>query len=160
MARIMEPLLWRNFPHTTSGAAAVDAVDIDLDITIRDAIELIKVMFWVSTEYTTVINSIDQLLIARPDAQNAVTSSVEATEDPDMIAHMHVNQAAVLTSGFSRDPGDHQLQIDMPRGLIIARRMTYMTDFQLANARGGMQLWYRRVELDANEIVALVALRR
>lgn len=161
MARIFDPLLWRVFRHVISGAGAFDTEDIDLDLTVRDAIELVAVDFQYEFFPTTAIQDFGTVLIARPDAGNAVTSIIEATEDPDALATMQTSHPAVVTSGFSlgSDP-QHNVRIPFPQGLIIARRLTWCIDSSPASTRTVMRLWYRRAELSAPEIVDLVALRR
>lgn len=156
--RILEPLLWRRFVHVQASGGSLETEDIDLDLAANEGIIVYGLDFNIHTEYTVATADFNGVVVARPSAEDVVTTIVEAQADSDFVAGFHVN-VAVLTSGAFAEP--HHRDWRAPEGgLTIARRMTYMQDASQTSALMSLNVWYRRVIFSDNEMVGLIIRRR
>lgn len=151
-------MLWRRFNHTTAIGSTVEAEDIDLDLAANEAIMILGIDFTFHTEYTVALADFHEVVVARPSAEAAISTIVEALEDPDFIADYHRN-IAVLTSGAISE--DHHRDWRPPvGGLIIARRMTWIIETSAALVRQSLNVWYKRLLLEDSEMIGLIIRRR
>lgn len=158
MARVLEPLLWRHFNHTTVTGNVIEAEDIDLDLAANEAIMILGLDFTIHSEFTNALNDFRSVVIARPSAEASISVIIEAQEDPDFIADYHVN-VAFLTSG-SLISMHHRDWRPPEGGLIIARRMTWISENSQAAVRQSLNVWYKRLILDESEMIGLIIRRR
>lgn len=158
MARQLEPLLWRRFPHTQTGGGALESQDVDLDLAANEGIQILGVDFTIPTQHVAVEHDFEAVLIARPSAEDSLTTMPEALADSDFVCGIHFD-SALLTSGawgafHERDwrpPGD---------GLTIARRMTLLFDCDQAAAQIHTNIWYKRLIFSNDEMLGLIIRRR
>lgn len=151
-------MLWRRFNHTAIVGSTVEAEDIDLDLAANEAIMILGLDFTFHSEYTVALADFHEVVIARPSAEAAIDTIVEALEDPDFIADYH-QSIALLTSGTV--VANHHRDWRPPEGgLIIARRMTWIIETSSALTRQSLNVWYKRLILDESEMIGLIIRRR
>lgn len=162
MARVLEPLLWRRFTHLQAGSGVLENEDIDLDLAASEGLMVMGLDFNIHSEFTAAVTDFNAVVIARPNAEDVVSTIVEAQADSDFIAGYHVNSDIDVEGAFVaehhrdwRAPGE-----GAGEGLVIARRMTYLQDCSLQNALMSLTVWYKRILFTDSEMIGLLIRRR
>ncbi len=162
MARVLEPLLWRRFSHQMASASTVEAEDIDLDLAANEGLLITGATCHSETEWVASTGDQHSVIVARPDADDAITTPTQMFNDTDTIATFHWN-TAILTSGLVNVP--HVIEWRPPGaeggdGLVIARRMTWLMETSAANWLWNLTVWYKRLIFTNDEMLGLIIRRR
>lgn len=160
MAQRITPPLYRWIDQENSGNNNVNLTDLDFDLGADEAIELIKIAWFLGGDNSTAIKG--NFVITLDLEQGAVAD--DDMDDMDHIFGVHImKNREITTSGASLDAQVCRCEEYFPEGTLVAQNLRAIMDWTDASTTGARvfaQLWYSIVKVGRADLRGLIARAR
>lgn len=156
----LTPPIYKWFDGENSGSNNKNLIDFDFDLGADEAIELIKLNYFVSGDNSTAFKA---NLVITLDLEESTVGD-DDLDDLDHIFGVHImKNREITTTGASLDAQVCRCEECFPEGTLCGQNLRVIVDWTDASSTGARvigQLWYRIIRITTADLRGLIARAR
>lgn len=160
MASPLTPALYKWVDHENDAANNIEITDLDFDLGADEAVQLIKINYFIGGDNSTAIKGNFALTL---DLEQAAAAD-DDLDDLDHVFATHImKNREITTTGASLDAQVCRCDEWFPEDTLVGQNLRAITDWTDCDSTGARlfaQIWYRIVRVSRADLRGLIARAR